>query len=258
MDSLPKQSIISHLTDLRWHLTRSMFAILIGSVIAFINKTFIFDKIIFACKENTFPTYIFLCNLSEKFCIQDMPFILMNVEMSGQFTMHLLVSLTSGIIISFPYLVFETWSFVAPALYKREKLFSIIFSFFSFILFLMGVLFAYYVIVPFSINFLSSYTVSDSIENNIHFISFIKTITTLVLTSGFLFQLPLIIYFLTKFNLISPKQLKQYRRHAFVIILILASILTPPDIFSQVLIGLPIFLLYELSILISILTIRRQ
>ena len=122
----------------------------------------------------------------------------------------------------------------------------------------MGVLFAYYVIVPFSINFLSSYTVSDSIENNIHFISFIKTITTLVLTSGFLFQLPLIIYFLTKFNLINPKQLKQYRRHAFVIILILASILTPPDIFSQVLIGLPIFLLYELSILISILTIRRQ
>ena len=89
MDSLPKQSIISHLQDLRWHLARSVLAILIGSGIAFINKAFIFDKIIFACKENTFPTYIFLCNLSEKFCIQDMPFILMNVEMSGQFTMHL-------------------------------------------------------------------------------------------------------------------------------------------------------------------------
>ena len=121
----------------------------------------------------------------------------------------------------------------------------------AFILFFTGVLFGYYVIIPFSINFLSSYSVSGVIENNIHFISFIKTVTTIILTTGILFQLPLVIYCLTKFNLISPHQLIQYRRHAFVIILIMASILTPPDVFSQILIGLPIFILYEISIFIS-------
>ena len=252
------QSVLSHLEDLRWHLTRSLVAVCIGSIIAFLNKSFIFDHIIFACKENTFPTYVFLCNISDILCIKDMPFILMNVEMAGQFTMHLLVSFTGGIVIAFPYLVFEMWSFIAPGMYKNEKRFSLIFSFFSFLLFITGILFGYYVIVPFSLNFLSSYAISNVIENNIHFISFIKTITTIILTTGFLFQLPLIIYFLTKFNFILPSQLKQYRRHAFVIILILASILTPPDIFSQILIGLPIFVLYEFSILISILTSPRN
>jgi len=253
-----KQPLFSHLEDLRWHLVRSVIFVFIGSIIAFLNKGFIFDHIIFACKENTFPTYIFLCNLSESFCIKDMPFILMNVEMAGQFTMHLLVSFVGGVIISFPYLVFEIWSFIAPAMYQKEKYFSLIFSVFSFFLFLFGVLFAYYIIVPFSINFLSSYAISSTIENNIHFISFIKTITTIILTTGLLFQLPIIIYFLTKFNFVKAQELKQYRRHAFVIILLIASILTPPDMFSQILIGLPIFLLYEFSILIAILTVSKK
>ena len=257
-DNTKKQSILSHLEDLRWHLTRSLIAVFIGSIIAFLNKSYLFDNIIFACKENTFPTYIFLCNLSEKLCIKDMPFILMNVEMAGQFTMHLLVSFTGGVIIAFPYLVFEIWSFIAPGMYKTEKRFSILFALLSFLLFVFGVLFGYYVILPFSLNFLSSYTISSVIENNIHFISFIKTITKIILATGFLFQLPLLIYCLTKFNFVCPKQLKQYRRHAFVIILVLASILTPPDIFSQILIGLPIFFLYEFSILISILTSPRN
>tara|TARA_Y100000814_G_scaffold279396_1_gene241988 strand:- start:22 stop:585 length:564 start_codon:yes stop_codon:yes gene_type:complete len=183
-----------------------------------------------------------------------MPFILMNVEMAGQFTMHLLVSFVGGIIIAFPYLLYELWSFISPAMYKNEKKISIIFFIFSFVLFVFGIVFGYYVIIPFSINFLSSYMISDVIENNIHFISFIKTITTIILTTGLLFQLPLCVYFLTRFNFINSKQLRQYRRHSFVIILIIASILTPPDIFSQILIGLPIFLLYEFSILVATLT----
>ena len=174
----------------------------------------------------------------------------MNIEMAGQFMMHLLVSFVGGVIISFPYVLYEFWSFVAPALYKNEKKISIV-IFLSFFLFFTGVLFGYYIIIPFSINFLSSYAVSGVIENNIHFISFIKTVTTIILTTGILFQLPLFIYCLTKLDLISSNQLTQYRRHAFVIILILASVLTPPDVFSQILIGLPIFILYEISILIS-------
>ena len=249
-----KQPFISHLEDLRWHLFRSLIAVAIGSIITFLNKSFVFENIIFACKNNDFPTYVFLCNISDKLCIQDMPFILMNVEMAGQFTMHLLVSFVSGLIIVFPYILFEVWSFISPAMYKNEKRVSILIFLFSFFLFIIGVLFGYYVIVPFSINFLSSYTISGVIENNIHFISFIKTITTIVLTTGFLFQLPLVIYFLTRFNFINSKQLKQYRRHAFVVILLIASILTPPDIFSQILIGLPIFVLYEFSILVAMLT----
>ena len=252
--NLKKQPLISHLEDLRWHLARCLAAIIIGSIITFLNKSFIFDNIIFACKNNNFPTYVFLCNISEKLCIQDMPFILMNVEMAGQFTMHLLVSFATGLIIMFPYILFEIWSFISPAMYQKEKKISIVIFICSFILFVLGILFGYYVIIPFSINFLSSYAVSGMIENNIHFISFIKTVTTIVLTTGFLFQLPLLIYFLTRFNFINSNQLKQYRRHAFVIILLIASILTPPDIFSQILIGLPIFVLYEFSIVVAMLT----
>ena len=246
-----KQSFIGHLEILRWHFVRSVISICVGSIIVFLNKSFVFDKIIFAFKDNSFPTYVFLCELSDRLCIKDMPFILMNIEMAGQFMMHLLVSFVGGVIISFPYILYEFWSFVSPALYKNEKKISIVIFFIAFFLFFTGVLFGYYIIIPFSINFLSSYAVSGVIENNIHFISFIKTVTTIILTTGILFQLPLFIYCLTKLNLISSNQLTQYRRHAFVIILILASVLTPPDVFSQILIGLPIFILYEISILIS-------
>ena len=256
--NLTKQPLISHLEDLRWHLARCVIAIIIGSIITFLNKSFIFDNIIFACKNNSFPTYVFLCNISEKLCIQDMPFILMNVEMAGQFTMHLLVSFATGLIIMFPYILFEIWSFISPAMYDNEKKISIVIFICAFILFILGILFGYYVIIPFSINFLSSYAVSSIIENNIHFISFIKTVTTIVLTTGFLFQLPILIYFLTRFNFINSTQLKQYRRHAFVIILLIASILTPPDIFSQILIGLPIFVLYEFSIIVAMLTSSKK
>ena len=256
--NLTKQPLISHLEDLRWHLARCVIAIIIGSIITFLNKSFIFDNIIFACKNNSFPTYVFLCNISEKLCIQDMPFILMNVEMAGQFTMHLLVSFATGLIIMFPYILFEIWSFISPAMYDNEKKISIVIFICAFILFILGILFGYYVIIPFSINFLSSYAVSNMIENNIHFISFIKTVITIVLTTGFLFQLPILIYFLTRFNFINSNQLKQYRRHAFVIILLIASILTPPDIFSQILIGLPIFVLYEFSIIVAMLTSSKK
>ena len=242
-----------HLESLRWHLIRSICAVFIGTIIAFLNKALIFDSIIFACKENDFPTYVFLCNISDSLCIKDMPFILMNVEMSGQFMTHIMVSVVAGIIIVFPYIVFEIWKFIAPALYLNEKRYSILFFLSTSCLFILGVLFGYYIIIPFSINFLSTYNVSGSIENNIHFISFIKTVSTLILSAGFLFQLPVIIFFLTKFNLITSRQLKQYRKHSFVIILLLASILTPPDIFSQILIALPIFILYEISIFISYL-----
>ncbi|MDC0189307.1 twin-arginine translocase subunit TatC [Flavobacteriales bacterium] len=245
---------LKHLEILRWHLLRSSIAILIGTFIAFLNKSFLFDRVIFACKENTFPTYIFLCKISEKLCIKDMPFILMNVEMSGQFMMHVLVSFAAGFIIAFPYILTEIWGFISPAMYRSEKRTYIFFFFSSLILFCLGVVFGYYVIVPFSINFLSSYNVSGVIENNIHFISFIKTITTIVMTTAFLFQLPILVYFLTKFNIVNPSMLRKYRRHAFVVILILASVLTPPDVFSQILIGVPIFCLYELSIFISLLT----
>ena len=246
-----RQSFIGHLEILRWHFVRSFISICIGSMIVFFNKSFVFDRIIFALKDNSFPTYVFLCELSDKLCIKDMPFILMNIDMAGQFMMHLLVSFVGGVIMSFPYILYEFWSFVSPALYKNEKKISIVIVFIAFFLFIVGIIFGYYIIIPFSINFLSSYAVSGVIENNIHFISFIKTVTTIILTTGLLFQLPLFIYCLTKLNLVSPDQLAQYRRHAFVVILIMASVLTPPDVFSQILIGLPIFILYEISIFIS-------
>ena len=251
-------SFLSHLETLRWHIIRAFIAICIGSVIAFLQKTLIFENILFAFTKNTFPTYIALCNISEGLCIKDLPFNLINIEITGPFTTPLLVSFIGGFIIAFPYVLYEIWLFISPAMYKTEKRNSLLFFFFSFFLFLFGIFFAYYVIVPFGLNFLTNYSLGSALNNEINFISYIGLISKIILAAGLLFQLPVLIYILTKLNLISPSQLKQYRRHAFVIILIIASILTPPDIFSQILIGLPVFLLYEFSIFIASLKFKKE
>jgi len=256
-------SFLDHLGELRWHLMRASVAIVIFSVVAFFSKELIFDTVIFGPKQMDFPTYTFFCWLSsyvggDVFCFDEMPFELLNMRMSGQFQMHLWVSLVAGIIISFPYVLWEIWRFVKPGLHAQEQESSRGVIGFTTVLFLSGVLFGYYVIVPLSVQFLGTYTVSSEIFNRIDLTSYISMVSSVTLATGILFQLPIVVYFLSKIGVVTPELLKAYRRHAIVAILLLSAIITPPDIASQVLVTLPVLILYQISILVSRRIIRNK
>jgi sec-independent protein translocase protein TatC len=262
-DSKAEMSFMEHLDALRWHLFRSVIAIITLAVIAFLNKELIFDTVIFGPKHPDFPTYRALCWLSEKLsidmCIKDFKFIIISVEMSGQFTMHMWVAFISGLIVGFPYLLWEVWRFVKPALTSKEKQYSTGIVFFTSMLFLIGVLFGYYVIAPLSINFLGSYQVSEQVKNQISLDSYISTITFLTFASGIVFELPMVIYFLSKIGIVTPQFMRTYRKHAVVIILIVAAVITPsPDVTSQILVAIPLYLLYEVSIFVSVIVVKKQ
>ena len=259
-----EMSFLDHLEVFRWHLIRSFAAILFFSGIAFIFKDIIFDTILLGPKNPDFPTYLALCNISQflgmgdALCLKDSPFSLMNISMSGQFSTHITTSVFAGFIIAFPYIFWEFWRFISPALYSSETKLARGVVFFSSALFLLGILFGYYVIAPLSINFLGSYQVSDLVANQINLSSFISTVTTVCLANGIIFELPILVYFLTKIGLLTPEFMRIYRKHAMVIVLILSAIITPPDISSQILVSFPLIILYEFSIKISARVIKNQ
>ena len=252
-----EHSFLDHLEILRWHLIRSAVAILVFTTLAFVFPEFLFDKIILAAKSPDFPTYKFFCWLSETLhfgealCIDEAPFELMNIQMSGQFSTHIVSSLVAGFVCAFPYVFWEIWRFIKPALHGSEKKYSRGVVFYTSLLFTLGVLFGYYCVAPLSVQFLGNYQVSSQVVNQINLNSFISTVTTVCLANGIVFLLPILIYFLSKLGLISPELLRQYRKHSLVILMILAAIITPPDIMSLILVTFPLMLLYELSIKVS-------
>ncbi|MEA1887999.1 MAG: twin-arginine translocase subunit TatC [Bacteroidota bacterium] len=251
-----EMSFLEHLEELRWHIVRSVVAIVIVGIIAFIYHDIIFDTIIIAPKNPDFLTNRLLCKLGQlvninALCINTHPFEIINIRMAGQFTTHIAVSLISGIILAFPYIFWEFWNFFKPALYSSEKKHTRGAVFFSSLLFISGILFGYYVIVPLSVHFLGSYSVSAEVTNQINLRSYIGTVASVALASGIIFELPILSYFLTKIGLVDPHFLKKYRKHSLIIILALSAIITPPDIFSQVLVCFPLIFLYEIGIYIS-------
>jgi sec-independent protein translocase protein TatC len=171
--------------------------------------------------------------------------------MSGQFSMHIMVSFFAGIILAFPYIFYQFWSFISPALYDNERKHSKGAVFFSSLLFLAGVLFGFFIITPLSVHFLGGYHVSGQVTNQINLNSYVGTVVSCVLASGVIFELPIVVFFLSKAGIVYPEAMKKYRKHSIVAILCLAAIITPPDIFSQLLVCLPLVLLYEASIFIS-------
>jgi sec-independent protein translocase protein TatC len=176
--------------------------------------------------------------------------------MSGQFTTHMFVALISGLVLAFPYVIFEIWRFIKPGLYKTERKYANGMVFYTSVLFMMGVLFGYYVIAPMSVNFLGNYQVSELIVNQIDLNSYFTTLATLVLATGLVFEMPILIYFLTKIGLVTPEFMRTYRRHSIVVILIIAAVITPPDVASQILVSLPLLVLYEISIYVSAAVLR--
>ena len=251
-----EMSFLEHLEELRWHIIRSVLAIVIFTVAAFVLKDFIFNKVILAPKNPEFFTNRMFCNLghlmnTDLLCINTKPFSLISIKMSGQLSTHIAVSIVSGIIIAFPFIIWEFWRFFRPALYTSEQKYAKGAVLSATMLFFTGVVFGYYMIVPLSIHFLGSYQISEQVVNQIYIRSYIGTLTSIVLASGLIFELPLVTFFLTKVGIVTPSFLVKYRKHSIVVIFILAAIITPPDIFSMTLVSIPLLLLYEIGIVIS-------
>jgi len=226
-------------------------------------RKFIFDVIILAPKEPDFISYRALCALgkwlsTDALCISTEPLEIINIQMSGQFMVHLYISMMAALVVAFPYLLWEIWSFIRPALLPKEKKYSQGVVIYSTILFIIGMLFSYYLIVPLTVNFFSSYQVSESVNNTITLNSYISTVVSLSLATGLVFELPIVVFFLTKVGLLTPAFMKKNRKYVLVILLTIAAIITPPDIFSQILVTIPLMLLYELSILVSARVISKK
>lgn len=257
-------SFLNHLEELRWLLVRSCIAILITSVVAVVFNEFIFDVIIFGPKDGNFLTYRFFCELAQQydldksFCISELPFVIQNRTMDGQLSVMIWTCITAGFILAFPFILWEFWKFISPALYQNEKRYAKLFLIVSSILFFLGVLFGYYVLVPLSINFLANFTISNIVENQIDINSYINLVKNTSLATGLVFELPIIIFFLTYLGLITDSFLKEYRRYAYVLILIVAAVVTPPDVISQVIVSIPLIVLYEGSILVAKIITKRN
>jgi sec-independent protein translocase protein TatC len=259
-----EMSFLEHLEELRWILVRSSFAVLIMAIVAYCFADYIFEDLIFGPTNPNFVTYRFFCDAShylgfaDSICITELNFIIQNTEMEGQVNIFVWICITAGFILAFPYILWEFWKFISPALYEKEKKGAKAFIFIASILFFLGVLFGYYVIVPMSINFLASFSVSSVVKNQFNIASYVSMVKTSVIASGLFFELPVIIYFLTKLGLVGPNFLRKYRKYAIVIILIVAAIVTPPDVVSQVTVSVPMLLIYEASIWISVIVEKNK
>ncbi len=257
-DSSPEKtmSFWDHLAELRMHIVRSILAVIVLAIVAFLNREFIFDQVILAPSTSDFATNRALCWLGEllslpAICIGEMKLQIINIKMSGQFLTHMYISIVAGFIFAFPYVLWEIWRFIRPAMHANEKKYSQGGVFISTLLFLMGILFSYYLIVPLTVNFLGTYHVSESVFNQISLSSYISTVVSVTFAVGIVFELPILVYFLTKIGILTPQFMMKNRKYMYVGLLLLSAIITPPDMFSQVLVVFPLIGLYEFSIGVS-------
>ncbi len=266
-----EMSFWGHIDALRGHLFRSVLVVLTLAVVVFFYPEILFDKIIFGPLRSDFLTYRAFCKLGhwlqsnnlfkdgDQLCFGHYTFKLQSLGLSDQFTSQMWLAIISGLILGLPYVLWEVWRFIKPALKEKERRASTSFIFFATVLFLIGVLFSYYIIVPLMVNFLGNYKVSEMVENNFTMDSYIDTVTTLSLATGIVFELPIIVFFLTKFGIMTPQFMRKYRKHAVVVILIVAGVITPsPDMTSQLLVAFPLYLLYEASIFVSMYEMKRK
>lgn len=251
-----EMSFLDHLEELRWHIVRSAAAIFLFAIVAFVMKDFIFDTVILRPRLPEFWTNRMFTKLgdligSEAVKINLIPLKMQSINIAGQFSTHIMVSIIAGFIIASPVVFYEFWKFIKPALHEKERKHAGGAVFFTTVLFLMGILFGYYLIVPLSIHFLGTYQVSSDVENMINLKSYIGSVTSISLAAGVVFLLPIFSYFLSKVGIITPEFMRQYRKHAYVVMLLLSAVITPPDVFSQIMVCFPLVFLYEIGILIS-------
>jgi sec-independent protein translocase protein TatC len=264
-------SFWGHIDALRGHLFRSALAVLIFAIVLFCYPEFLFDTVIFGPLKSDFLTYRAFCHLGgwlqgqgvmddgTQLCFGNYTFKLQSLGLADQFTSQMWIAIIGGLILAAPYVLWEIWRFIKPALKEREKKSSVGFIISATLLFVSGVLFSYYIVVPLMVNFLGNYQVSTMVENNFTMDSYISTVTTLSLATGLIFELPILVYFLTRFGLMSPEFMRKYRKHAVVVILVVAAVITPsPDVTSQLLVAFPLYILYEASIFVSYFVVKKN
>ncbi|HPE77292.1 MAG TPA: twin-arginine translocase subunit TatC [Draconibacterium sp.] len=258
-----EMSFLEHLEELRWHIIRSVVLVAVFAVAAFIMKDFIFNEIIFKPKMPEFWSNRMMAKLgeyvgSDALNINQHPLKLVSLKMADQFMLHFMVAIVLGLILAAPFIFFEIWRFIKPALYDKERKHASGAVFFTSLLFMIGILFGYFIIVPLSIDFLTTYSVSPEVENQINMRSYIGTVTSITFASGFIFLLPIFSFFLSKVGILTPKFMKSYRRHAYVVMFLVSAIITPPDVFSQIMVAIPLVVLYEISIFISKIVVKKR
>ncbi|MFA7472036.1 MAG: twin-arginine translocase subunit TatC [Spirosomataceae bacterium] len=252
-----EMTFLEHLEELRWHIIRALGSIVVFAILAWVYREWIYGTIILGPSKTDFWTYRMLCKLgnfvgADGLCVDAINFKLQNIEVGGQFRMALMTAGIVGLLFAFPYAFWEIWRFVKPGLKYTERKAARGAVFFVTVLFFTGVFFGYYIVTPLVVNFLANFTLDESIVNEFNIKSYISTIATLTLACGVAFQLPIVVFVLSKVGLITPAFMREYRKHSVIVILIIAAVITPsPDIFSQVIVALPLFLLYEVGIFIS-------
>jgi len=250
-----EMTFFDHVAELRTHILRSALAIVVVAAACFINKEFVFQTLVFGPRNPDFPTYRLLCSLSQwmgagdTMCFSPPVFDLITRQLGEVLMQHLYVSFWLGVIGAFPFIFWEIWKFVRPGLLETEQRAVRGIVAICTLLFLLGVSFGYFVIAPFSISFLASYTlegvvVAPTLD------SYVTYMTMFTIPIGLIFEMPIMAYFFAKIGLIGPAFLRSHRRHAAIIILILAAIITPPDVVSQTMVGIPLYALYEVSIVV--------
>jgi len=260
VDKLPKvgkeMTFLDHLEELRWHIMRSLIAIILLGIILFINQKWLFDTVIFGPTKDEFFSYRAFCRFSEmiglgdSMCFSPPEFRKQAIGFGESFITSIKMSFVAGFVVAFPYIFWEFWRFIRPGLYAKEQKATRGVVFICSALFMLGTMFGYFVIAPFAVNFLIGYTI-PGVENTPTLGSVINYMLMFTLPAGLIFELPIVVFFLSKAGLVTPEVMRKYRRHSIIGILLLAAIITPPDVITQLLIGIPLFFLYEISIIIS-------
>lgn len=250
MSTDKEMSFLDHLEELRWRLVRSAIAIILIASVLFFYQEWIMDNIFLSLRSKDFVTYRLMCEWFAV-CSGDVPIEMQSYTMSGQFSYSLMMSVMGGFVGAFPFVFYQFWSFVKPGLKQNEKSVAKGIILYVSLLFFLGIFFGYFVVAPLCVQFFGTYSMSSEIKNIFTVNSYLSTIFSTVFYSGLLFLLPVVSYILAKLGIINAAFLRKYRKHAIVAVLILSAVITPPDLISQVIVAIPIALLYEVGILVT-------
>jgi len=251
-----EQSFFDHLDTLRYALMRIALVLLVAAIVVFLNGNWLYEVVLLGPRDPGFLTNRLFCNLGEwmevpALCINTITWNDVNLELAGQFRFHISLSLQGGLMLIIPYILAEIWWFVRPALYLHERKKARGFVLITSILFYLGAFFGYFIVTPLAVNFLAGYQLHQSIDNMFQLHSYVRILATTVMSSGVVFEMPVLIWFLTRTGVITPQFLARYRKHVFVVLLILSAVITPPDVLSQFIVVIPLYLLFELGVKVA-------
>lgn len=250
MEEENKMSFLQHLEELRWRLVRSAVVVLSLTVVLWWNQDWIMKNIFLSMSKPDFFTFKFFCQTLNFMCVEEIPVKIISNQVGGQFAYALWMSFLGAVVLAFPFIFYQLWAFVKPGLKVNERNMVKGIVFYVSILFFFGILFGYFIVAPMSIQFFGTYKITADIQNDFLINSYMSTILSTVFYSGLFFLLPVVAYIMGKIGLVTADFLKKYRKHAIVGVLILAAIITPPDMVSQIIVSIPIVLLYEIGIFV--------